>query len=72
MLSREEGLPEYVPVIPLPPQQYINYNQTVEHAAWCSYCSVLFSFAQVEKITGICSAPTGLESTALVFAYGRG
>lgn len=51
-LHREEGLIPYVPEIIVPPQNILNYNQTVA------------------RVRGIETAPSGLESTCLVLAYG--
>lgn len=50
--SREENLIPYAPELPIRPEWFINYNQTVS------------------QIRGIYTAPSGLESTCLVVAYG--
>jgi len=49
---REEGSIPYIPELPLPSEQIINYNQTIS------------------RIKNIYTAPSGLESTCLVVAYG--
>lgn len=50
--SREENLIPYAPEMPIRPDWFINYNQTVS------------------RLQGIFTAPSGLESTCLVVAYG--
>ncbi|EDV23975.1 uncharacterized protein TRIADDRAFT_37902 [Trichoplax adhaerens] len=50
--DREEGLIQYVPELPFPTANVINYNQTIN------------------GLRKIVTAPAGLESTSLVFAYG--
>lgn len=51
---REEGIIPYMPELPLPSENVINYNQSVA------------------SVRGIAVAPSGLESTCLVMAYGLG
>lgn len=49
---REEGVIPYMPELPIPQENIINYNQSISN------------------IKNIYTAPSGLESTCLVFAYG--
>ncbi|XP_067615337.1 ER membrane protein complex subunit 1 isoform X2 [Eurosta solidaginis] len=50
--GREEGAIPYIPELPLPTENIINYNQTIV------------------RLSNIYTAPSGLESTCLVFATG--
>lgn len=49
---REEGSIPYIPELPIPTENIINYNQSIP------------------RIKNIYTAPSGLESTCLVVAYG--
>jgi len=48
----DEGLPPYMPEIPLPSVAVVNYNQTLQ------------------RVQQLVTAPSGLESTCLVFVHG--
>lgn len=80
-VEKAEGLMQYSPFLPFIPHSVVNYYRAVSqtfcrptyHCRWLTDSADLDAIAscrQVERLDGVFSTPTKLESTALVLATG--